>query len=273
MSEPVLVTGATGTQGGAVARGLLAAGYPVQALVRDPSSDRAQALLDSGATLVKGDLLDRPSLTAAFAETSVVYAITTPFESGTGEEERQGATIIAAAEATGLGWLVLASVASADRTDAVPHFASKRHVELQLAATALPWTVIAPSYFYENLLGSLEEIRSGVLPIAVPAEKPLAQVSLANLGQLVATVLGQRAEHLGLRVEVAGDAPTPTQMAAAFGARYQEVPLDEIASPDLNAMYTFLSEVGYAVDPVAVRARYPEVPWVSFSDWAGSVTR
>src|SRR6202012_4325564 len=150
MPEPMPVTGATGTQGGAVARGLLAAGYPVQALVRNPSSGRAQALDDAGATLVKGDLLDIESLTSAFSQTPVVYAITTPFESGTGEEERQGATIVAAAEAAGLEWLVLASVASADRTDAVPHFASKRHVELQLAASAVPWTVIAPSYFYEN---------------------------------------------------------------------------------------------------------------------------
>jgi uncharacterized protein YbjT (DUF2867 family) len=271
MPEPVLVTGATGTQGGAVARGLLAAGYPVRALVRNPSSDRAQALLDAGATLVKGDLLDVDSLTSAFSETSVVYAITTPFESGTGEEERQGATIIAAAEAAGLKWLVLASVASADRTDAVPHFASKRHVELQLASTTVPWTVIAPSYFYENLLGSIDSIRSGVLPMAVPADKPLAQVSLENLGELVVTVLGQRAEHLGIRVEVAGDAPTPAEMAAAFGARYQNIPLDQITSPDMHAMYTFLSEQGYAVDPVAVRARYPAVAWVSFAAWAAAL--
>ncbi len=61
--ESVLVLGATGTQGGAVARGLLAAGYQVRALVRDSSSSRAQALADEGATLVTGDLLDAASLT------------------------------------------------------------------------------------------------------------------------------------------------------------------------------------------------------------------
>jgi uncharacterized protein YbjT (DUF2867 family) len=271
MPEPVLVTGATGTQGGAVARGLLAAGYPVQALVRNPSSDRALALVDAGATLVKGDLLDVDSLTSAFSQVGVVYAITTPFDSGTGEEERQGATIIAGAEASGLGWLVLASVASADRTDAVPHFASKRHIELQLAATTVPWTVIAPSYFYENVLGSMDAIRQGALPMAIPPDKPLAQVALTNLGQLVATVIGRRRQLLHTRVEVAGDAPTPAEMAAAFGARYENVPLDQIASPDMQAMYTFLSEQGYAVDPVAVRARYPEVPWVGFADWAAAL--
>ena len=61
-------SGATGTHGGAVARGLLAADYQVRALVRDSSSSRAQALADAGATLVTGDLLDVASLTPAFME-------------------------------------------------------------------------------------------------------------------------------------------------------------------------------------------------------------
>jgi hypothetical protein len=60
-------------------------------------------------------------------------------------------------------------------------------------------------------------------------------------------------------------------MAAAFGAQYQNIPLDQITSPDMHAMYTFLSEQGYAVDPVAVRARYPEVAWVSFAAWAAAL--
>ena len=67
------------------------------------------------------------------------------------------------------------------------------------------------------------------------------------------------------------DAPTPAEMAAAFGAQYQNIPLDQITSPDMHAMYTFLSEQGYAVDPVAVRARYPEVAWVSFAAWAAAL--
>jgi uncharacterized protein YbjT (DUF2867 family) len=271
--ESVLVLGATGTHGGAVARGLLAAGYQVRALVRDSSSSRTRALADAGATLVPGDLLDVASLTPAFTEVDAVYAVTTPFENGPAGEERQGEAIIAAAETAGLAWLVLASVASADKVSSVPHFASKWQIEQRLAAGSVPWTVIAPGYFYENVLGSMPAINGGQLPIAIPPDKPLAQVALANLGQLVATVLAQRGEHLGVRVEVAGDDPTPLQMAAAFGVQYEHVPFATVANPDVRAMYEFLSEYGYSVDPRALHARYPEVDWITYTAWASALSR
>src|SRR5271163_2956600 len=153
MAEPVLVLGATGTQGGAVARGLLAASFPVRALVRDPESARARALSDAGAQLVLADLLDRTSLARAFDGVGAAYAITTPFEHGADEELEQGENIIAAARDAGLRWLILASVAAADRAPG-PHFRSKARIEQQLMGTAIPWTVVAPSYFYENVLGA-----------------------------------------------------------------------------------------------------------------------
>jgi uncharacterized protein YbjT (DUF2867 family) len=271
--ESVLVLGATGTQGGAVARGLLAADYQVRALVRDSSSSRARALADDGATLVTGDLLDPASLTPAFSAVDAVYAVTTPFENGTAEEVRQGEAIVTAAETAGLDWLLLASVASAGKVDSIPHFVSKWQIERRLTDSAVPWTVIAPGYFYENVLGSLPTINGGLLPIAIPPDKPLAQVALANLGELVATVLTQRDEHLGLRVEVAGDDPTPLQMAAAFAAEYERVPLAAVTNPDLRAMYEFLSEHGYSVQPQALRARYPEVGWFDYTEWASALTR
>jgi uncharacterized protein YbjT (DUF2867 family) len=270
--DPVLVLGATGTQGGAIARELLAAQHPVRALVRDPLSDRARALSAAGASLVSGDLGDQASLTQAFAGVEVAYAITTPFEHGAEEELQQGKNIVAAARDAGLPWLILASVAAADRAP-VPHFRSKTRIEHQLMATAIPWTVVAPSYFYENVLGNRTAIREGKLPIALPADKPLHQVALANLGALVVAILARREEHLGERVEVAGDAPTPEAMAAAIGVHYEQVPLAELRerNEDLAAMYEFLAGEGYGIDTGALRDRYPEVPWTSFADWAAGV--
>jgi uncharacterized protein YbjT (DUF2867 family) len=270
--DPVLVLGATGTQGGAIARELLAAQHPVRALVRDPLSDRARALSAAGASLVSGDLGDQASLTQAFAGVEVAYAITTPFEHGAEEELQQGKNIVAAARDAGLPWLILASVAAADRAP-VPHFLSKARIEQQLMDTAIPWTVVAPSYFYENVLGNRTAIREGKLPIALPADKPLHQVALANLGALVVAILARREEHLGERVEVAGDAPTPEAMAAAIGVHYEQVPLAELRerNEDLAAMYEFLAGEGYGIDTGALRDRYPEVPWTSFADWAAGV--
>jgi uncharacterized protein YbjT (DUF2867 family) len=270
-ANPILVLGATGTHGGAVARGLLAGGNIVNALVRDPDSARSQALAQAGAGLLRGDLLDRDSLAQAFAHAGAVYAVTTPFTDGAAGEEQQGANIVDAARAVSLPWLILASVASAGRTQ-VPHFESKARIEKRLAATDLAWTVIAPSYFYENVLGSREAIANGTLELALPPDQPLQQVSLADLGAFVAAVVVRRDQHIGRRVEVAADAPTPAQMASALGARYVRRDLASVRdrSPDLAAMYEFLSGPGYGIDVERIRADYPEVPWQSFAEWARS---
>lgn len=272
VADPVLVLGATGTQGGAIARELLSARFTVRVLVRDPRSDRALALKAAGATLVDGDLDDTTSLARAFEGVKAVYAITTPFGAGAEEEVRQGLNIIAAARQADLPWLILASVAAAGRAP-VPHFASKARIEQQLKAGDVPWTVIAPSYFYENVLSARDAIRQGRLPIALPPDTPLHQVALDDLGALVVAVLRRREEHLSKRVEVAGDAPTPEAMAAAIGVRHELVPLAELRqrSEDLAAMYAFLAEEGYGIDTAALRAQYPEVPWRSFANWAENV--
>jgi len=267
----VLVTGATGTQGGAVLRGILQRGdRRVAALVRDPSAPRAAALADLGVELRAGDLSDADSLAAAFASVDAVYAVTTPFGDGAEAEVAQGEAIVTAAERVALPWLVLASVAAADRAD-VPHFFSKARIERRLSGSSVPWTVVAPSYFYENVAGAARQAAdTGRLAMPLPADVPLHQVALDDLAGVVAAILRRRDEHLGVRVEVAGDAPTPAQMAAALGAEFVEQPLAEVRtrSADLGAMYAFLAGEGYGIDVAAVRERYPEVAWRSFASWA-----
>jgi uncharacterized protein YbjT (DUF2867 family) len=271
-SGPVLVFGATGTQGGAVARELLARGVPVRALVRHPESGPAKMLAEQGAQLVEGDLGDERSLTAALSSVPVAYAITTPFESGPEAEVRQGEAIISAAVGAGLPWLILASVAAAGRAE-VPHFQSKARIEEALRGASVPWTVVAPSYFYENVFASRQAILKGELPLPLPLDKPLHQVALRDLGAVVAAILGRPDEHLSTRIEIAGDAPTPREMAGALGARAVQTPLGELRerNPDLAAMYSFLAEVGYGIDVAALRSRYPEVAWTSFATWAANV--
>ncbi len=240
---PVLVFGATGTHGGAVARELLVRAVPVQALVRDPESERAQALAQSGAELVVGDLRDERSLARAMSSASVAYAITTPFEEGADAEVGQGEAIIRAAVEARLPWLIFASVAAASRAE-VPHFQSKAQIEERLRDAPVPWTVVAPSYFYENVLGSRAAILKGLLPLPLPVDKPLHQVGLRDLGAVVAAILDRREEHLSERVEIAGDAPTLREMAGALGTRAVETPLEDMRehSPDLAALYAFLAE-------------------------------
>ena len=271
--EPVLVTGATGLHGGAVTRALLAANRRVRAFTRDPAGPRGRWLSELGAEVITGDLLDTESLTSAMQGTSAVYAVTTPFSVGPEGEIEQGEHIIAAAREAQLTWLILASVASADRSTGIPHFESKARIEQQLRASHIPHTIVAPTYFYENLGDPAQIVAGGELALPISASRPLQQVAVADLGALVAALLGRREDFLGQRVEVAGDQPTPQQMAdvlSAAGNRnvdYRQIDFDTRNS-DIAAMYRYLEQTGYQVDIPTLHSRFSEVQWTSFTDWA-----
>ena len=269
----VLVTGATGLHGGAAARALLADGQTVRALTRNATSASSQALAGHGAELVEGELLDASSLTKAMRGVDVVYAVTTPFGAGSEAEIEQGERLIEAAQSADVPWFVLASVASADQAGTVPHFASKWRIEQALENSGLAHSVVAPSYFYENL-GSLRDIAAaGELHLALSGDRPLQQVAVADLGALVSAMLKREDEFIGARVEVAADDPTPQQMAEAIEATAQLPVQYQLASlvgrsDDIVAMYRFLDGIGYDVDIEHVRRSFPEVPWQSFANWA-----
>jgi uncharacterized protein YbjT (DUF2867 family) len=270
--DRVLVTGATGLHGGAVVQALLEAGRRVRALTRDGTSLRSRWLADRGAEIAVGDLLDPGSLIAAMSGIAAVYGVTTPFAGGQAREIEQGTHIIAAAQQAQVPWLILASVASADRTTGIPHFESKARIEQQLRASRVPHTVVAPTYFFENLGDPAAIVASGELSLPLAASRPLQQVALADLGALVVALLDRRQEFLGHRVEVAGDEPTPQQMADALSAaggrpvRYEPFDLGG-RTGDIAAMYRYLEHTGYQVGIAALRERFPEVAWTSFARW------
>src|SRR4051794_11249176 len=270
--DAVLVTGATGLHGGGVAQALLAAGHRVRAFTRDIRGERSQWLASRGAELAVGDLLDTGSLVAAMRGAAAVYAVTTPFGAGEAAEIAQGAHIIAAAGEARVPWLILASVASADRSTGIPHFESKARIEERLRASRLPHSVVAPTYFYENLGDPAAIIANGQLSLPLAAWRPLQQVAVADLGALVVALLDCPRDFLGDRIEVAGDEPTPQQMADALSAAggrsvaYEPVDL-EGRTGDIAAMYRYLERIGYQVDITALRQRFPEVAWTSFAQW------
>jgi NAD(P)-dependent dehydrogenase (short-subunit alcohol dehydrogenase family) len=99
----ILVTGATGQQGGAVARALFAEGWKVRAFVRDPGKPAAQDLESLGAELTVGDLNDTASVERALAGAYGVYAVQTPMTpEGTAGEVRQGEALADAARRAGV---------------------------------------------------------------------------------------------------------------------------------------------------------------------------
>ncbi|MGW3496567.1 NmrA/HSCARG family protein [Streptomyces sp. NPDC001020] len=274
VDEPILVLAATGGQGRAVADALLGRRARVRALVRDPERRAARELAGQGVEVMAGSLSDRGSLAAAMSGMARVFAFTTPFEAGVEAEVGQGQAILAAAQETGVPHLVFSSVAGADQQSGVPHFDSKARIEAELAAGDVPHTILGPTYFFDNALAGAERIFGGILDLPLPPDRPLQQLARTDLGAFAAEVLLNPGPYAGRRIELASDAPTPRQMAAALGAalgrevRDQQVPLTAITNPDMHAMWTFLNGPGYSVDIPALHAAHPEVHWSSFADWA-----
>jgi uncharacterized protein YbjT (DUF2867 family) len=274
--DPILVLGATGGQGGAVTSALLDRGAPVRALVRDPSSGGAHRLAARGVETVAGDLDDRASLAAAMRGARAVFALTTPFEAGVDAEVAQGRAIVAAAHDVRVPHLVFSSVAGADTDSGVPHFQSKGLIEAELTAGEVPYTILGPTYFFDNALGGAQRIRDGVLDLPLPSDRPLQQLARPDLGAFAATVLLTPDGYLGQRIELASDAPTPAQMASALSdavgrpVHHDQTPIDGIGNPDMQAMWRFLNGPGYQVDIPALHAAHRELSWTSFAAWARS---
>jgi uncharacterized protein YbjT (DUF2867 family) len=271
---PILVLGATGGQGGAVADALLTSGARVRAMVRRPDEPRARRLAERDVEVLAGSLDDRTALRAAMRGVDAVFALTTPFESGVDAEIAQGRTILAAAADAQVPHLVFSSVAGAHQHTGVPHFDSKAIIEDELAASGLSYTITGPTYFFDNALGGSDRIQAGILDLPLPPDRPLQQLARPDLGAFVAKVLRSPAPYVGQRVELASDAVTPAQMVEALSAamgrhvRFEQTPLESIGSQDMHAMWRFLNGPGYRVDIEALHRANPDVAWTSFADWA-----
>jgi uncharacterized protein YbjT (DUF2867 family) len=189
-------------------------------------------------------------------------------------EIAQGRAIVAAAADAQIPHLVFSSVAGANQHSGVPHFDSKAIIEDELAASGLPYTIVAPTYFFDNALGGSDRIQVGILDLPLPPDRPLQQLARPDLGAFVAKVLCSPGPYVGQRVELASEAVTPEQMAAALSpavgrrVRLEQTPLESIRNPDIYAMWRFLNGPGYRVDIQALHRANPDIAWTSFADWA-----
>ncbi len=159
----ILVTGATGQQGGAAARHLLKDGWKVRALVRAPESEKAVALQRAGAELAKGDLYDRASVDAALRGAYGVFSLQNYWlpDVGFDGEVRQGKIVVDAAKAAGVKHFLYSSVGAAHRGMGQKHFQTKWIVEQYLHASGLPFTILRPAAFMENAAWQKPAISNG----------------------------------------------------------------------------------------------------------------
>jgi uncharacterized protein YbjT (DUF2867 family) len=151
-NQRILVTGATGQQGGSLARLLLQKKHKVHALTRNTQSPAAQDLRNKGAKILKGDLDDSDSLKRAVKNVESVFLMGTPFEDGTEGETRRGKLMADIAKENKIEHLVYSSVADADKNTGIPHFESKYKVEQHIKNLGIPHTIIAPTFLWKTCL-------------------------------------------------------------------------------------------------------------------------
>ncbi|WP_216893275.1 NmrA/HSCARG family protein [Nocardia alni] len=289
----VLVTGATGKQGGAVARALLAVGVPVHALVRDPDSERARAVGELGATLVRGDLDDPATLTAALTGARAAFSIQMPdLTNLLGDSEvRQGRALVAAAREAGVEQFVHTSVSGTGATDPakldeqrwgahMPHYwRSKAAVEDAVREAGFgSWTILRPATFMENFLRPsfyFAEQTSDRLLVAVDLDVPLPFIAIDDIGTAAAAAFADPRRFAGVVLELAGDRLSFRTAAAtlseAWGAPIEVPDSPEAAVaqglPDHLALsQRYMTTYPSPADPEAARAL--GLPVRTFARWA-----
>ncbi len=262
--KAILVTGATGQQGGAVARHLLKSGWKVLALVRDPNKDSAQALAQEGAELVQGDLTDRTSLNGALRGVYGAYSVQNYWLPDVGYEGeiKQGKLLAEAAQEAGIQHFVYSSVGAAHRGLGQKHFESKWIIERYLEELGLPHTIVRPVAFMDNHDWARAQISHGTLQSwGLPPDKRAQLIAVDDIGAIVALVFSQQQAYLGRTLEIAGDELTETEqaetLAKVIGRPVKlvqpQAPEGDTPDEEMSAAIRFFSGEAYTADIAAVR--------------------
>jgi len=277
----ILVTGATGQQGGAVARELLAHGYRVRALTRKPDGEKAQALAKLGAEVVRGDLDDTASLQKAVKGVWGVFSVQNTWEAGVEKEELQGKRFAEISKKSGVQHFVYSSVGSAHRNTGIPHFDNKWRVEETVRSLNFPsHTILRPVFFMENFVSpwfkpALDE---GRLAVGIKSSTVLQMIAVEDIGRYGAWVFENHGELNGSAVDIAGDACTMPQAAGIIGSaigkkiEFSQTPIEDVRkfSEDFAIMLEWFDAVGYNVD-IGDLARESGIRPTSLAEWAQKI--
>jgi uncharacterized protein YbjT (DUF2867 family) len=277
----ILVTGATGRQGGAVARELLARGHRVRAMTRKPDSDKAQGLADLGAQVVRGDFDDPKSLPKAIKGAWGAFAVHDSWEAGVEREQEQGKRFARLCKEAGVSHYVYSSVGSAHRRTGIPHFESKWHIEETIRQLdLLSYTVIRPVFFMENFLspGLLPDLKAGKITMPLKPTTVLQMIAVEDIGRYVAWAFENYESLNGRAIDIAGDERTMPDTARILGAaadkeiEFAPRPIEEVraASEDWAIMVEWFDAVGYDAD-IAALAGETGIRPITLTEWAAAV--
>ncbi|MBV9843455.1 MAG: NAD(P)H-binding protein [Kutzneria sp.] len=221
----ILVTGATGTVGGAVAARLCGAGVAVRALTRDPS----RAHLPDGVEVARGDLQDRGTLTEPLDGVDRVFLVSV------GDVASSDRNLVEAAKGTGVRHIVKLSVIGAQDRRHGMRSPARGHVEGEVAIedSGLAWTFLRPGTFMTNALGWAESVRERDTVHAPFGHVPSAPIDPEDIAAVAVRALTEDGHH-GRGYPLSGpEVLTPAEqvdrLASAIGRPLRFVPVPDEA--------------------------------------------
>ncbi|MBT2224888.1 NmrA family NAD(P)-binding protein [Nonomuraea sp. NEAU-A123] len=272
--KTILVTGATGNQGGATARHLLADGWRVRALVRDDTAPAAAALAAAGAELVRGDLDDRASIDAAIRGAYGVYSV----QSANDNEIAQGKNVADAAKAADVQHVVYSSVGGVESQNRfyVEHGwgpIDKWQIEEHLRGLGVPATILRPAGFMQDFTSPARFFQNGSLNVPWHDDLVMQLVAIDDIGAFAALAFAEPAAYLGEAMEITGDRLTAPQIADALstaaGRRIPRtrIPLETLweHNPEVAKVFTWANETYYDTDLAPLRKAHAAL--MDFSTW------
>jgi uncharacterized protein YbjT (DUF2867 family) len=288
--ERVLVTGATGKQGGAAARRLLSEGHEVRILTRHPGSDAARRLIAAGAHAARGDYEDRASVRAALQGVTAVFSVQLP-----GPHERNhGTLLVEEARRAAVRHYLHTSAAAVSRHTGFPrwgtgywyddYWRAKWDVEEKVRRAGFAHcTVLRPAFLMENFLAPavthmFPDLRRGELATAMRRDTLVDLVSAEDVGAFAAAALRTPERFSGQSIDLAATAATVGEIGETLSQtlgrqiRVVELTAEQAVARGQNRGWVrgqeWTNEVGYQVDIESV-SRYG-VALTSLAAWASA---
>jgi uncharacterized protein YbjT (DUF2867 family) len=257
-AQTIFVTGATGAQGGAVARALLRNHWVVHALVRDPTSEASQRLQSQGAILFTGDWDDLPALEAAAAGCNGLFLNCTINFEDLNAEVRHAQNILKASKVAGIGHVVYSSAMFVDEFDIEStsvdflrqYFIRKREIEQEVQNGGWQtWTILRGGNFMSNYLLPVASfmfpqlVSEGRLVTAYIPETKVLLVHPEDIGAFGFAAFSEPKRFGGKGITVVAEALTLQNMADQ---------MEKVSGKKVHV--TFLSEeeveAGTATNPI-----------------------
>ena len=288
MSQLITVFGATGHQGKSVALALLAKGYKVRALTRNPDGAGGKALQEKGCEVVKVEMDDKESLEKALSGAYGVFAVTNYWgmlaedtKTAFDREVSQGKAIGDICKKNGVKHLVYSGLEHVQEIigKSCLHFDGKGIVEKYLDEIKVPNTSTRVAYYYENFISiPPQKGDDGTYTTTWPMDGPMDGICVSDLGGAVATIFGNPDKYIGQKVGLSGDKMTMHEYAAIISKvtgktlKYNQVPPDVFAkfpfpgADDAAAMFEFYSTGKCVRDIDLTRTLNPDT--ANFEQWA-----